>query len=290
MHRCAEVLMQNKIAGTILLLFSILLIGTLGFMLIEKWPFLNSLYTTVVTLATVGYGDFTPKSPAGKTFTIFLILSGMSLLLYSVTTITSFFVEGELSQVLRERKMLKKISLLTGHYIVCGVGKTGSYIVSELLKTKRDFVVIDKNKDVLQKYENCLCIAGDANDEEILKNAKIETADGLFAVLPTDEEILFLIITARGLNPNLKIVARGIKDSSAGKLRSAGANSIIQPNRIGGMRMVSEMVRPAVVSFLDKMLRKARMTCVWRKLKSKTRRLRRFQKSLSSGLGLCLLR
>ncbi|MEW6555912.1 MAG: potassium channel protein [Elusimicrobiota bacterium] len=250
--------MYKKLIQTVLILFLILSFGTLGYVIIEKWQFFDALYMTVITLATVGYGETHPLSFTGRIFTIFLILSGMSILLYTVSSITSFIVEGELSQFFRRKKMLNAISQLKNHFIVCGAGKVGSHIISELAKTKREFVIIEKDKNVITSFENYLCINNDATDENILKQAGIENADGLFAALSTDEENIFLIITAKQIKPTLKIIAKAVQDTAAKKLITAGANSVIQPNLIGGLRMVSEMVRPTVVSFLDMMLKEGK--------------------------------
>ncbi|OGS34339.1 MAG: hypothetical protein A2474_01290 [Elusimicrobia bacterium RIFOXYC2_FULL_34_12] len=250
--------MRKKLILTIAILIVVLLFGTFGYIVIEKWSFFDALYMTVITLATVGYGEIHPLSFAGRVFTIFLILSGISILLYTVSFITSFFIEGQLRQILRRKKMLKQISQLKNHYIVCGVGKVGSHIISELAKTNRKFVIIERNKDLLDNYSNYLYINGDATDENILKQAGIENAAGLFASLSTDEENIFLIITAREINSNMKIVAKSVLDTSAKKLISAGATSVVQPNLIGGLRMASEMVRPAAVSFLDMMLKEGK--------------------------------
>ena len=250
--------MYKKLIRTISILVFILLFGTVGYVIIEKWNFLDSLYMTVITLATVGYGETHPLTIHGRIFTIILILSGISVMLYAVSSITSFFIEGELSQIFRRNKMLKTISQLKNHFILCGVGKVGSHIISELSQTKRNFVIIEKDKDLLKKHENYLCINNDAADENVLKVAGIENAAGLFAALSTDEENIFLIITAREMNPNIKIVAKAVKDSSARKLMFAGANSVVLPNLIGGLRMASEMIRPTVVSFLDMMLKEGK--------------------------------
>jgi len=250
--------MRKKLILTISILIVVLLFGTFGYIVIEKWSFFDALYMTVITLTTVGYGEIHPLSFVGRVFTIFLILSGISILLYTVSFITSFFIEGQLRQILRRKKMLKQISQLKNHYIVCGVGKVGSHIISELAKTNRKFVIIERNKDLLDNYSNYLYINGDATDENILKQAGIENAAGLFASLSTDEENIFLIITAREINSNMKIVAKSVLDTSAKKLISAGATSVVQPNLIGGLRMASEMVRPAAVSFLDMMLKEGK--------------------------------
>lgn len=250
--------MYKKLIRTISVLALILLFGTFGYMFIEKWRFFDSLYMTVITLATVGYGETHPLTLYGRIFTIFLILSGMSILLYTVSSITSFVVEGELSQIFRRKKMLKTISQLKNHFILCGAGKVGSHIISELFQTGRDFVIIEKDKEILKKYENNLCINGDATDENVLKAAGIDCASGLFSALSTDEENIFLIITARGINPDIKIIAKAVNDTSVKKLLMSGASSVVSPNLIGGMRMASEMVRPAAVSFLDMMLKEGK--------------------------------
>src|SRR3989339_2106843 len=196
--------MYKKLFRTILILILILLFGTFGYIIIEKWNFFDALYMTVITLATVGYGETHPLSFHGRIFTIILILSGISTMLYAVSSITSFFIEGEMSQIFRRNKMLKTISQLKSHFILCGAGKVGNHIISELSQTKRDFVIVEKDKDLLKKYENYLCINNDASDENVLKEAGIENAAGLFAVLSSDEENIFLIITAPHTNPKIK--------------------------------------------------------------------------------------
>lgn len=234
---------------------AVLLYGTLGYIIIEKWSFFDSLYMTVITLASVGYGEVHPLTFSGRIFTIFLILSGISIMLYAVSSITSFFIEGELSHIFRRNRMLKQIARLKNHYIVCGAGRSGSHIISELAKTKREFVIVDKDKDVLGKYSGCLCINDDATEDDVLKAAGLEKAAGLFAAISSDEDNMFLVITAREINSNVRIIAKSLKDSSAKKLMFAGASAVVQPNLIGGLRMASEMVRPMVVSFLDMMLK-----------------------------------
>ena len=154
--------------------------------------------------------------------------------------------------------MNNRISQLKNHYIVCGAGQTGCHIIAELRKTNREFVIIDKDSNALCQYENSLYIAGDANDDNVLKSAKIDSAAGLFAALPTDEDNMFLTITAHSLKPGLRIIVKAVKENSAPKLAAAGAVAVVQPNLIGGMRMASEMVRPHATSFLDKMLKEGK--------------------------------
>ncbi len=254
----------SKIFKTTLILIIMLAIGTLGYILIEGWNFFDALYMTVITLATVGYGETHPLSFGGRVFTIILILSGISVMLYTVSAITSFFIEGELGKIFARRRTMKEISRLKGHYIVCGAGRIGTHIINELLKTGRDFVVIDKNPETLAKCaefaggKEILFLKGDVSDENVLKEAGLERAAGLFAVLPGDEDNLFLIITARQVNKNVKIVTKSVNDSSVKKLYAAGADVVVQPGLIGGLRMVSEMVRPAATNFLDSMLKEGK--------------------------------
>lgn len=254
----------RKIFKTSIILVVLLAIGTVGYVLIEGWSFFDALYMTVITLATVGYGETHPLSHAGRAFTIVLILSGISILLYTVSAITSFFIEGEIGKIFARRRLMKEISRLQGHYVVCGAGRIGTHIIGELLKTGRDFVVVEIDPEAIARCtdlfgaKELLVIKGDASDENILQEAGLERAKGMFATLPGDEDNLFLIITARQVSKNVKIVTKSVNDSSVKKLYAAGADVVIQPGLIGGLRMVSEMVRPAATNFLDSMLKEGR--------------------------------
>lgn len=245
----------KNIIKTTFSLVAVLIAGTLGYIVIEGWGAFDAFYMTVITLATVGYGETHPLSTAGRVFTVVLILFGISILLYAVSSITSFFIEGELNKIFRRKKMIKEISRLKDHYVVCGAGRIGSHIIKELEKTDRDFVIVDNNEAALARFNGRLIVKGDVTDENVLNEAGIERAGGLFAALPSDEDNIFLIITARQVNPRIKIVAKSVNDSSVKKLLTAGAATVVQPGLIGGLRMVSEMVRPAAVSFLDIMLK-----------------------------------
>lgn len=242
---------------------SLLLAGVYIFHYVEGRGLVESVYATVVTLATVGYGDVTPVTKTGRILTIFFILIGISLLTYVLSTITAFIIEGELSDILRRKKMLKKISGLKGHIVLCGLGTAGFYIAGELHKTGRKCVVVEKDLSVLPsgKDENdemgkaMLFINGDATRDEVLVQAGIKEASGLITVLPDDRDNLFVVMSARSLNSGLRIISRCKDSASEPKLKTAGANSVVLPDFIGGMRMVSEMVRPSVVTFLDLMLK-----------------------------------
>jgi voltage-gated potassium channel len=201
--------------------------------------------------------EVNPLSQAGRIFTIFLIIFGIGTLTFGISTFTAFLVEGELSEILRRRKMEKVISGLKEHYIVCGMGRIGRHIIDELYKTKRLCVAIDKNEEACRRLaeEERLFIKGDATSSLVLKSANITYAKGVFCSLPADAENLLLVLTARGINPSLRIIARAGEDESEEKMMRAGADGVVLPEFIGGLRMASAMVRPEAVTFLDKMLK-----------------------------------
>ena len=218
---------------------------------------------TIITLSTVGYGeifDLSNNLPA-RIFTVVLILVGMSLI-FVLTAITSSIINGQLNQFLRRRKMSKTINKFTNHLIVCGAGNTGQHIIQELYNTKKQFVVIEENievyEDLQNKFLDIICIHGDATKDEILESAGINKAKAIAAVLPYDKDNLFLTITAKQLNPKIRIISKIMNLENKRKLIRAGANSIVPPQFIGALRLVSEMVRPKVVGFLDNMLRDKR--------------------------------
>jgi voltage-gated potassium channel len=239
------------------LLGSILLVGVVGYHLIEGWSAFDALYMTVITLATVGYGETHALSTPGRVFTMFLILGGMGVILYGVSRITSFIVEGEMSGILRRRRMNRTISRFSNHYIVCGWGNTGYYAVEELHRTRRPYVVVEKDPAKVKQLaeREMMYIEGDATSDETLIAAGIQRAAGLISTLETDRDNMFVVITARGLNPKFSIVSKINDISSRDKFLRGGANIVISSDFIGGLRMVSELVRPGATSFLDTMLR-----------------------------------
>jgi voltage-gated potassium channel len=238
-------------------LAAVFLCGVLGYSVIEGWSLFDSLYMTVITIASVGYGEVHPLSFEGRLFTIILILCGSATLIYGLSILTAFIVEGDLTDILRRRKMIKTIAGLEKHFIVCGVSATGRYVIDELKKTGRRFVVIDRDPERIRQLseEGILNLEGDATNDSVLTAANISSAEGLLTTLHSDSDNLFVVVTARGLNPSLKIIAKAINEESERKLRQVGADSVVMPNFIGGLRMASEMIRPSVVSFLDTMLR-----------------------------------
>ncbi|OGW91181.1 MAG: hypothetical protein A3D28_04955 [Omnitrophica bacterium RIFCSPHIGHO2_02_FULL_63_14] len=248
----------RRLRAAILLLLATLLVGVAGYQLLEGWSALDALYMTVITLATVGYGETHPLSSAGRVFTIALIMTGVGVLTYGVTAATAFVVEGTLTNLIGRRKMEAEIRKLCDHIILCGIGETGRHIAEELSKTHVPFVVIDNDSDrikSLEKIGRLLSIAGDATQDDILLRARILQAKGLIAALPQDRDNVFVVLTARALNPNLRIVSKAIGPESQPKLAKAGADATVSTPVIGAMRMASELIRPTVVSFLDTMLR-----------------------------------
>lgn len=250
--------LQKRLTLLGILFLAVFTAGTVGFMLVEGWSLFDSFYMTVITLATVGYGEVNPLSTPGRWVAIALILGGTGSLAYGLSMVTALIIEGELRNILGKRRMEKVLARMRGHVIVCGMGETGRHVVEEFQKTRQPCVVIESNPGALKHLERLApvpVVDGDATDEEVLRRARIEEARGLVTTMPSDKDNLFVILTARGMNPTLRIVSRGIADESHEKLRKAGADAVVSANRIGGLRMASEMIRPNVVSFLDTMLR-----------------------------------
>jgi len=254
---------RKRIYVSLVLFLTVFLIGVAGFKTIggAEWSLLDAVYMTVITVGTVGYGETHDLggNPAARVFAAAYIILSLGTIAFAVTSITAFVVEGELKRMLGRRKMEKDISRLEGHDIVCGADETAQTIIQELLTTKRDFVVVDADRAKLDKLAAAapfLFVEGDPADDEVLKKAGIERARGILLSLPTDEANLFVTVTARQLNPRVRIVAKGIDVKSHEKMVRAGADYAVSPAFIGGMRMVSQLVRPAAVTFLDMMLRK----------------------------------
>ncbi len=243
----------------------VLTLGGLGYHQLGqgRWSLADCFYMTVITLSTVGYGEVLvgiESVPYGRLWTVGLILLGSGTLLYSVSTLTAIIVEGDLGGVLRSRRMQRKIEALTDHIIVCGAGTTGVHAIRELLSTKTPFVVLDRDEARLEELRDehgadILTIHGEAYDDGVLARAGIERARGVLVMLHDDRDNVYCTLTARSLNPKVRIISKAIDHSAAAKLGRAGADRVVSPNFIGGMRLVSEMLRPSVVEFLDTMLR-----------------------------------
>jgi voltage-gated potassium channel len=242
---------RKKVILTAALIFFIISFGTLGYMTIEGWNFFDSLYMTIITLTTVGYGEVHALSDKGRLFTIFLIVGGVGTVFYALSTGAKIILEGELQEIFGRKRLEKKIRELKDHYIVCGYGRMGRIICRELIGKSLSFIVIEKKPDLLEERKDILLFEGDATKDNILKEAGIERAKGLISVLPTDAENLYVVLSARGLNPRLQIVARAGEEGSEQKLLRAGADRVVSPYYIGGLRIAHTILKPAVVDFIE---------------------------------------
>ena len=245
------------------MLVVILYVGTFGYLVIggPATTAVDALYMTFITIASIGYSEIVDlsNSPGGRVFTMVIATAGILTLGYMMSAITAFIVAGEINQVFRRRRMQKKINSLKGHYIVCGIGRVGSNVAHELEATDRQYVVIDVHQAAIdhyrEHYPHVLYLHEDSSDDEPLLNAGVERAAGVFAVTGDDAKNLVVTLSAKQLNPAVRVVARCHEVNYMEKIRRVGADAIVSPDFTGGMRIASSMIRPQVVSFLDEMLR-----------------------------------
>jgi len=250
-------------------LVAVIVGGTVGYWLIGggEWALSDCAYMTVITVTTVGYGEVLKgmdTMPYARGFTTVLLVFGTGTLVFFASTITAFIIEGDLRNVLFASRMRKRMKRMKDHMIVCGAGSTGRNVIEEMLKTNIPVLAIDKSEaelreiaDLYPKAEFAFLV-GDATDDDVIAQTNIDKARGLVAALSQDKDNLYLVVAARQAQPQLRIVARCAELSHVEKLRRSGADAVVSPNFIGGMRLVSEMLRPAVVRFLDDMLRDRR--------------------------------
>jgi voltage-gated potassium channel len=238
---------------SLFILLVLVSLGTLGYMSIEHWRFLDAFYMTVITLATIGFEEVHPLSDAGRVFTILLIVVGVSVLGYTVGKLAQIMFEGEFQRFLGRKKVEKTIEELRDHYIVCGYGRIGSLICKEFAAKPIPFVVVENNPEVIEKLteDNVPFLRGNATEDETLLKAGIKHAKGLVSVVTSDTENVYITLTARGLNPDLYILARSGEPGSEIKLTRAGANKVVSPYHIGGSRMAQAILRPNVVDFIE---------------------------------------
>jgi voltage-gated potassium channel len=259
--------LRKQLRIAFLILFIVLGVSVAGYRLLggPEVSFLDAIYMAIVTLSSVGYAEIVDTShhPALRVFNIFVIVFGVMIMLYVFSVVTAFLVEGEITEIFWRRKMLKRISELKDHYIVCGMGDTGRHAISELERTNAPYVVVDINEEHVKRLVNqedgrhreMLYQIGDATDADLLDRLGIDRAKGLITTLANDKENLVITVLARQKNPNVRIVARCIDLKFAERLSKAGADSTVSPNQIGGLRIASEVLRPHVVNFLDLMLK-----------------------------------
>ncbi len=236
------------------LLFGIILVGVIGFMIIENFNFTDAFFMTIITIATVGFREVHPLSSTGMYFTAFLIVFSFGIFAYAVTTFTRYVVDGALGHYYKSRLVRNKIQKLKDHVVICGYGRNGRQAVQELLDHHVKIVIIERDEQVMENIlENpeLLYIHGDATRDDTLEMCRIDRAKALLATLPVDADNLFVVLTAREMNPDLKIISRASDEHSDTKLKRAGATNIIMPDRIGGQRMAKLVIQPDVVEFLD---------------------------------------
>jgi voltage-gated potassium channel len=243
----------KKVIRSLIMLGLVLLIGTMGYMIIEEWHFLEALYMTVITITTVGYGETRNLDGQGRIFTIFLIFMGMGSVAYTLGIVAQAMVELQIRSIFGRRKLGSTIKAIKNHYIICGYGRIGRVVSKELKRKGIPLLVVDKDPDIKQDLEtnDIPFIIDDATNEHILMEAGIERAKGLVSLATSDADNLFITMTARGLNPDLFILVRADEESTQKKLLRAGANRVVLPYLIGGQKMAQTIVRPAVTDFLE---------------------------------------
>ena len=242
--------MLKEFKHIILFISLLFILGTIGYYFLEDWDFLDALYMTVITLSTTGYSEVKDLSLVGRIFTMILIIFGISGLFYALGNLNIVLFE---KNFFRNRAMQKKMKKITDHYIICGYGRMGHKIALELHTLKKPFVIIEKDSEQLGYLDSkeYIYIEGDAAEDNILIKAGIGNAKGLVAVLSTDVANVFTTLSARGLNPNLKIIARAEEETSREKLIKAGANRVVLPYEIGGFRIAQALLRPVVIDYFD---------------------------------------
>jgi voltage-gated potassium channel len=248
-------MLTSKLNKIIMLVLSVLLIGTLGYMFISGYSFVDALYMTVITVTTVGFSEVKPFTPEDKIFTIFLIITSVIIVGYAVSTFSEYLVSGKLFDYFKHRRVEKQIAKLKGHTIVCGFGRNGRQAIVKLKNYNKQFVVVERDKELVNEIESqgYLCIQGDATLDETLINAGILKADNLITALPSDADNLFVVLTAKQLNSKFKIISRASNETSYSKLKIAGADNVIMPDKLGGDHMASLVTTPDVIEFVDRL-------------------------------------
>ena len=249
----------NKLAHVYLtggLLFSVLSIGIIGYMLLGFTPS-EAVYQTIITIATVGFEEVHQLDNRGMWFTSILVIFSIGIFFYAVTTFTRFIVEGVFLNTYKDNKVKRRIDRLTEHVVICGYGRNGKQAALELIDHNFDVVIIEQDDEIIQSLRESsgiLYIDGDATDEEVLKQSRIETARALITTLPQDADNLFVVLSAKELNPRIKIISRASMDNADVKLKRAGATNVIMSDKIGGQRMAKLVAQPDVVEFMELIL------------------------------------
>ena len=237
-------------------LFLLLLItsgGTVGYMIIEDWSFINSFYMTIITISTVGFGEVSELTVYGKLFTSFLIISSFGTFAYAITSVTTYLVGGEYRKYFKEYKTMKELKQMKNHVIICGFGRVGKQVAEDLTAHNNDFVVIERDQEVIDHDHNegIVFLHGDGTNDDTLTQACIMNAKAVITCLPKDADNIYVVLAAREFNKEMIIVSRASYQSAVSKLRMAGANNVIMPDSIGGSHMASLIANPDIMEFLD---------------------------------------
>ncbi|MEO6348013.1 MAG: potassium channel protein [Aquaticitalea sp.] len=244
---------KSKIYTALSLLVAVLCYGILGFKFIAHYDWVDAIYMTVITVTTVGFGEVVPLDDVSKIFTISLILSSIFIVGYALSVITEYVLSKNNIEDLKQKKMQKKIDGFSNHIVICGYGRNGKQAAKKLVAYKKPFVIIEQNKDLIDKFQtvDIPFVFGNANEDDTLLQAGVDRAKTLICALPDDADNLFIVLSARQINKNLRIISRASQETSYEKLKLAGANNVILPDRIGGDHMASLVVVPDLIEFID---------------------------------------
>ena len=253
MHNPLLKLFRSKIYTALLLLILVLFIGILGFRIIADYTWIDAIYMTVITITTVGFEEVNPLDNTSKIFTVFLILSSVVIVGYAISIITEYILSRNNLEDIKQRKMQKEIEAMKNHIIICGFGRNGKQAARKLRTYNKPFVIIEKEKEIIERLqeENVPFVLGNANEDETLIEAGIERASTLISALPSDADNLFVVLSARQINSKMTIISRASQETSYNKLKLAGANNVILPDKIGGDHMASLVVIPDLIEFID---------------------------------------
>lgn len=243
----------RKITFAFIVLFLIVLGGTIGYHFLEGWTFLEAFYATIVTLGTVGYGDFYPVSLAGRLFAIFLIIFGVGAMAYTFALAMEYFLEGRINRIFGRGKLERQLKKMNNHYIICGFGKMGNLICRELAREDIDFVIVENDPVVIQEIldERCVYIRGSATEDKVLIDAGVKRAKGIVCALPTDAHNLYVILAAKELNPDIFVLSRAEDEASERRLLKVGADRVMSPYKEGAMRMAMAILKPDILDFIE---------------------------------------